>query len=415
MSGYRMGWPMRTISVGLIICLLSLIGYRDAIHADAISVQFENQRLESVVRQELNKPAGLITAADMAKLESLSTNQNHITSLKGLEHAVNLKKLYIVNSKVSDLSPISGLHQLESIILTDNKITDIRPLSGLNKVTTLMLDRNYISDITTLQSMTSLVNLNLSVNLISDIQALSPLKNLKRLEIGDNFIKDISSLERMSTLTYLDLFGNLISDISSVRHLNALYSLDVSNNKVSDLTPVQHLNLIGIEITGTDVTDLSPLAGSDTLTAIYVNVSSLNASSKAFINQFKADGHFVDDNYRYTTPKIFIDQQAQKFPVPPVQNKGRIMVPLRGLLEWIGADFSWNGQSRQVTLKHEGSQVILSIDSNEVIVNGKKQTIDAKPYISEGYTMVPLRFIVETFGFRIEWDKKRYWAMLSTK
>lgn len=415
MRGYTKSWYIRTVSVVLIIYLCSLIGFRDAIRADVVTVQFENQKLESVVRQELNKPGGSITASDMASLTSISTNQNHITSLKGLEYAVNLKNLYIVNSKVSDLSPISGLRQLESIYLIDNKITDLTPLSGLNKVTTLILERNLITDITPLQSLTSLENLDLSTNLISDIQPLKPLKNLDRLALGDNFIKDISSLEQMSKLSDLNIYGNLISDLSPVRHMNALYGLDVSNNKVTDLTPVQHLNLIGIELIGTDVTDLSPLVDSDTLTAIYVNVSSLNTSSKAFINQFKADGHFVGDSLVYTTPKIFMDQQVQKFPVRPVQNNGRIMVPLRGLLEWIGADFSWNGKTRQVTLKHEGSQVILTIDSNEVSVNGKKHTIDAKPYISDGYTMVPIRFIVETFGFRIDWDKKRYWVMLSTK
>ncbi|REK76806.1 stalk domain-containing protein [Paenibacillus paeoniae] len=405
----------RTMSVFLIVSICLLTGYQSEIHADTPIVQIENKKLETVIRNALNKPQGAITAGDMAKLQNLSSNINHITSLKGLEHAVNLKELYLVNSKINDLSPLSELHQLNSIYLADNRITDLSPLSGLKKIETLILERNLITDISPLQSMTSLIDLDLSTNLISDIQALRQVKNLERLLLGDNFIKDISSLAQLSKLTYLNAQGNLITDLLPVKPLNALWSLDVSNNKINDLTPVKHLKLIGISITNTDITDLTPIADSDTLTSIYVNESTLNPSSKAFLQQFKTDQHFVSGDRTYSAPKIFIDNQVQKFPVRPLQYNGRIMVPLRGLLEWIGADFSWNGTKRQITLKHEGSEIILTIDSNQIIVNGKKQTIDAKPYISDGYTLVPIRFIVETFGFHINWDDKRKWVMLTTK
>ncbi|MCR2805815.1 copper amine oxidase N-terminal domain-containing protein [Paenibacillus sp. SCIV0701] len=29
--------------------------------------------------------------------------------------------------------------------------------------------------------------------------------------------------------------------------------------------------------------------------------------------------------------------------------------------------------------------------------------------------MVPIRFIVETFGFELDWDSMRRWVMLTTK
>lgn len=129
----RFSW---TIKLLIITCLCFLASHQTDTYAAPApaGVQFENRILEKVVRNALNKPQVEITIKDMASLKEISTNFDHITSLKGLEYAVNLTSLYMVNSKISDLSPISGLHQLKSINLTDNYISDLSPLNGLNKV-----------------------------------------------------------------------------------------------------------------------------------------------------------------------------------------------------------------------------------------------------------------------------------------
>lgn len=50
------------------------------------------------------------------------------------------------------------------------------------------------------------------------------------------------------------------------------------------------------------------------------------------------------------------------------------------------------------------NQVALTIDKRNVQVNGKDQTIDQEPYIVDGNTLVPLRFVTEALGGLVEWD-----------
>ncbi len=84
---------------------------------------------------------------------------------------------------------------------------------------------------------------------------------------------------------------------------------------------------------------------------------------------------------------------------------GRTLVPVRFVGEALGAKVGWNPESRQVTITYGDKVIILTIDSNQVQVNGEKQTIDCAPEIlPPGRTFVPLRFISETLEAEVVYD-----------
>ncbi len=41
----------------------------------------------------------------------------------------------------------------------------------------------------------------------------------------------------------------------------------------------------------------------------------------------------------------------------------------------------------------------------KVFLNGKKIQMDVKPIVESGITLVPLRFLVESFGYSVNWDE----------
>lgn len=58
-------------------------------------------------------------------------------------------------------------------------------------------------------------------------------------------------------------------------------------------------------------------------------------------------------------------------------------------------------------------QVIVTLGSNVAIIDGKPINLDAPPVIVKGKTMVPLRFIGEAFGAKVDWDNATKSATLT--
>ena len=73
------------------------------------------------------------------------------------------------------------------------------------------------------------------------------------------------------------------------------------------------------------------------------------------------------------------------------------MVPLALIAESLGADVTWNGATRTVTVLSEGTMLMLVID---VPLPNNMGT----PVISNGRTFVPIAFISQMLGADVRWD-----------
>jgi|GEM_PF-16311 iron(III) transport system substrate-binding protein len=90
----------------------------------------------------------------------------------------------------------------------------------------------------------------------------------------------------------------------------------------------------------------------------------------------------------------------------PLITNGRTMVPLRFVSESLGATVDWNASTREVIIKLSNNTVILKIDSTTATVNGNKVTLDVPATIVKktGRTIVPIRFVSESLGADVTWD-----------
>ena len=93
-----------------------------------------------------------------------------------------------------------------------------------------------------------------------------------------------------------------------------------------------------------------------------------------------------------------------KFDTPPVIKEGRTLIPVRAITEGLGANVEWNAETQQVTITKGEKVIILVIGSGTAVVNGEEIQIDSKSEVLNGRTVVPLRFIIENFGLKVEWD-----------
>lgn len=89
----------------------------------------------------------------------------------------------------------------------------------------------------------------------------------------------------------------------------------------------------------------------------------------------------------------------------PVIEDDRTLIPIRGLLEKLGASVSWDHDNYNAVVERNGVTVVLPIGSSTAYVNGQAVELDVPAELRNGRTMVPLRFVLDNFGIEIEWDQ----------
>ena len=68
-------------------------------------------------------------------------------------------------------------------------------------------------------------------------------------------------------------------------------------------------------------------------------------------------------------------------------------------LDWSNVDVKLqNNKENKVKTEEKNSDLI------KINVNDKEVQMDTKPYIENGRTMVPVRFISEALGLKVDWN-----------
>jgi hypothetical protein len=89
---------------------------------------------------------------------------------------------------------------------------------------------------------------------------------------------------------------------------------------------------------------------------------------------------------------------------PPYIKKGTTFVPIRFISEVFGAKVEWQNIGKgRVIIKLKDKEIILDIDKTTAFINKKPYTLLAPPEIVNGRTFVPVRFISEGLGAEVKW------------
>ncbi len=91
---------------------------------------------------------------------------------------------------------------------------------------------------------------------------------------------------------------------------------------------------------------------------------------------------------------------------PPVVFNDRTLVPVRAVCEAMGLKVDWDEKTKGITVYDEETVVKLGIDYFNIDVNGINNYIESPPKLVNGFTCVPIRYVVEPFGAMVDWDEK---------
>lgn len=83
--------------------------------------------------------------------------------------------------------------------------------------------------------------------------------------------------------------------------------------------------------------------------------------------------------------------------------KGYTMLPLRSVVENMGGTVSWNAANQQITMKYNGSTVSMTLGSKTAYANGAAKSMSVAPFTDNGRTYVWLRSLEFFPGVTVDW------------
>lgn len=112
---------------------------------------------------------------------------------------------------------------------------------------------------------------------------------------------------------------------------------------------------------------------------------------------------------------VWIDGELQQFDQPPVISNGSTLVPMRAIFEALGADVTYQGQTKSVHAAKGDTEIKLQLGSKEATVNGGRIPLSVPAQTVNNYTMVPLRFVSEALGADVKWVSETTTVIITTE
>lgn len=356
----------------------------------------------------------------------ITNGKSSITNNKFL-NCVNAVEYYEDN----DIYP--GFHSAQENIFINNNLAlksfaprlsftdNIMINSGMviNQISYALVEGNYISDLPENRDPIEISgSINFKVqsvsiqnNVIKDCASSNAIKtnNIDNILIKNNIIKNSGSISSASTAK-TTISGNfsLNSNHYGIHIEDAVENFVISNTVKSAKdgpllieTSGNYNSLVAVNTNKFTGSNLSEIKN-------YKNVFA-DKSDDIVLSGIAAGGLALN------APNVIINEKYINFEPPPVTQNGCLLVPVRAFSEAMGANLSWDGEYKLVTINLEDFTVLLNIDSNAAYFNGEEVYTGVPAQLIDSTSFVPLRFISETLGAQVSWDEKTSTAYITTK
>lgn len=90
--------------------------------------------------------------------------------------------------------------------------------------------------------------------------------------------------------------------------------------------------------------------------------------------------------------------------VAPMIKNDRAYLPVRFVAESLGTEVIWDKEKPElVTIKKENVTIEILIGEKEAVVNGEKVEMDSSAFLNNDRTYLPIRFVAESLGCSVKW------------
>ncbi len=115
---------------------------------------------------------------------------------------------------------------------------------------------------------------------------------------------------------------------------------------------------------------------------------------------------FTTTSFAQLPLRVVVNGDRVNFPdaEPFIDDNGRTQVPVRFVSEALGAKVDWEGSTKTVTISQGDKEIKIVIGKKDYTINGEKNLMDTEALLKEDRTFVPVRFVSEGLGARVDWD-----------
>ncbi|GHV44774.1 hypothetical protein FACS189492_1600 [Clostridia bacterium] len=100
---------------------------------------------------------------------------------------------------------------------------------------------------------------------------------------------------------------------------------------------------------------------------------------------------------------VILDGAVLDFDVQPRTVNDRTMVPMRTIFESLGAVVNYDEETETVFARSDAVTLVHKIGDKVLYVNGDPVEMDVESFEEDGRTLVPVRFVSQALGARVDW------------
>lgn len=122
---------------------------------------------------------------------------------------------------------------------------------------------------------------------------------------------------------------------------------------------------------------------------------------------------FAELVYAQNAIDVRVDGKQVQFDAPPEVLQGSTMIPIRAVVETMGAEVELSG-SDHFTIRKGSTLIKIFWNSKTAYINGRTIELPIAAYTKQGRTYVPLRFISEAFAATVAYDPDTHTVLVES-
>ncbi len=158
----------------------------------------------------------------------------------------------------------------------------------------------------------------------------------------------------------------------------------------------------------------------ESLTAVTIPNSTKTIAGDAFDGTKNVTFHcYLSENgvgYSYAKAKgfpceeliaVYVNGKEVAFDQPPITDpkKFRTLVPLRAVLEEMGAEIEWYNDMNYAGINIDGHRILIKPNSEFMRVDGKTKYLSSPAIEYNNRILIPIRDVVESVGRKVSWNE----------